>query len=141
MAETVIFWRIIWRARDALPDTSTALFAGFGITGLYFFAGAMVFPDDLDGRTSLDDHFMQVKAKVIGAILIAVALALALRFVVLGSASWTVLTVFDWASLTMIYVLGPVAMLTRRARLAIGCLAVLVVLDLIEPVGSIVWAK
>jgi hypothetical protein len=41
----------------------------------------------------------------------------------------------------MIYVLGPVAMLTRRATVAIGCLAVLVALDLIEPVGSIVWAK
>jgi hypothetical protein len=141
MAETVIFWRIIWRARDALPDTSAALFAGFAITALYFFAGALVFPDDLDGRTSLEDHFVQVKAKVIGAILAAVALSLTLRHLVLGNASWTVLTVFDWASLTMIYVLGPVAMLTKRAKIAIACLAVLVALDLIEPVGSLLWAK
>ncbi len=141
MAETVIFWRIIWRARDVLPDTTAALFAGFGITGLYFFAGALVFPDDLDGRTSLDEHFMQVKAKVIAAVLAAVALSLTLRHLVLGDASWKILTVFDWASLAMIYVLGPVAMLTRRARIAIGCLAVLVTLDLIEPVVSLLLPK
>jgi hypothetical protein len=141
MAETVIFWRIIWRARDALPDTSAALFAGFGITGLYFFAGAMVFPDAMDGRSSLQDHFMQVKAKVISAVLLAVALSLTLRYLVLGDASWRVLTVFDWASLTMIYVLGPIAMVTKRLRVAIACLAVLVGLDLIEPVGSLMWTR
>ena len=141
MAETVIFWRIIWRARDALPDTSAALFAGFAITGLYFFAGAMVFPDDLDGRTSLDDHFMQVKVKVIGAILAAVALSLTLRYLVIGEASWSILTMFDWASLAMIYVLGPVAMHSKRRSIAIGCLAVLVALDVIEPIGSLAWAN
>ncbi len=35
MSETVIFWQIIWRARDALPGTSTSLFAGFIVTGCF----------------------------------------------------------------------------------------------------------
>jgi hypothetical protein len=110
MAETVIFWQIIWRARDALPGTSTSLLAGFIVTGLYFFAGAMVFPDDLDRRTELDDHFMQMKAKVVGAVLAAIGLSFLFRQLVLGQTSWTLLTWFDWSSLAIIYVLGPVVM-------------------------------
>ena len=118
MGETVIFWQIIWRARDALPGTSTSLFAGFIVTGLYYFAGAMVFPDDLDCRSGLDDYFMQMKAKVIAAVLAAIALSFLFRQFVLGEASWTLLTWFDWSSLAVIYALGPVVMLTGRRRQA-----------------------
>ena len=139
MAETVIFWQIIWRARDAISGTSTSLFAGFVVTGLYFFAGAMVFPDDLDRHTSLDDHFMQTKAKVVGAVLAAIGLAFLFRQLILGQASWTLITWFDWSSLALIYALGPVVMLTERRRIAIGCLAVLVVLDVLEPVAEVLW--
>lgn len=139
MAETVIFWQIIWRARDALPGTSTSLFAGFVVTGLYYFAGALVFPDDLDRRTGLDDHFMQMKAKVVGAVLAAIGLSFLFRQLVLGQASWSLLTWFDWSSLALIYALGPVVMLTASRRIAIGCLAVLVVLDVLEPVAEILW--
>ena len=134
MTETVLFWRIIWRTRDALPDSTYALNAGFIVTGLYYFAGALVFPDELEGRDSLDGYFMAEKAKVIGAILAAIALALLLRPAVLGWESWRVLTVVDWAALAMIYLLGSVTMLTRRRKVAIACLAVLVAIDL-EPVS------
>lgn len=139
MAETVIFWQIIWRARDAIPGSSTSLFAGFAVTGLYFFAGAMVFPDDLDRRTSLDEHFMQTKAKVVGAVLAAIGLAFLFRQMVLGATSWTLITWFDWLSLALIYTLGPAVMLTGRRRIAIGCLAVLVALDVLEPMAEILW--
>jgi hypothetical protein len=139
MSETVIFWQIIWRARDALPGTSTSLFAGFVVTGLYYFAGAMVFPDDLDRRTGLDDHFMQMKAKVAAAVLAAIGLSFLFRQLVLGQTSWTLLTWFDWSSLAVIYALGPVVMFTGRRRIAIGCLAMLVVFDVLEPVAEVIW--
>ena len=32
--EMVIFWRIIWLARDAVPDTTPSLFGGFLVTAL-----------------------------------------------------------------------------------------------------------
>jgi hypothetical protein len=99
----------------------------------------MVFPDDLDRRTELDDHFMQMKAKVVGAVLAAIGLSFLFRQLVLGQTSWTLLTWFDWSSLAIIYVLGPVVMLTRRRAIAIGCLAVLVLLDVLEPVAEILW--
>lgn len=139
ISETIIFWRIIWRTRDVLPDTSTALFAGFTVTGLYFFAASLVFPDEIEGRTDLDDYFMAEKAKVIGAVLAAIALAFLFRSAIMGWASWSVLTWIDWVSLALIYMLGTMAMLTKRIRVAIACLAILVApVDLLlEPVGQL----
>jgi len=139
MTETVIFWEIIWRTRDTLPDRSAALFSGFGITALYYFAGALVFPDDLDRRSTLDDYFMEEKAKVIGAILIAVALSFALRPAVMGRAGWSEVPWYAWTSLGIIYVAAPITMLTKRRELAIACLALLVVVDLFDPIADLLW--
>lgn len=134
--ETIIFWQILWRARDALPVGSPSLYAGFAIAALYYFAGALVFPDDLANRKSLDNYFMQEKGRVIGAVLAALTLSFLLRPLVLGSASWAFLTWFDWLSLAIIYTVGAVAIFTGRQRVAVGCVAVLVVVDLLEPAGS-----
>jgi hypothetical protein len=138
MTETVIFWEIIWRTRDVLPDSSASLFGGFLITALYFFAGALVFPDDLSQRKSLDDYFMEEKAKVIGAVLAAVALSFLFRPLVLGAKSWSFLSWFDWGSLAIIYVLGTTVMITRRRKVAVACLAVLVLVDIADPL-SVLW--
>src|SRR3954447_22795682 len=74
MTRTVSFWRVIWRARDVIPDSSAALFAGSLICGLYYFAGALVFPSQIEGRTGLDDYFDQEKTKAIGALMAAITL-------------------------------------------------------------------
>lgn len=140
MTETVIFWEIVWRTRNDMPSGAPALFAGFGITALYFFAGALVFPDDLAELETLDDYFMREKARVIGAVLVAVALSFALRPLVLGSASWTLLNPLGWASMAFMYAFGAAAMLTRRRAVAVACLAVMVVIDLLEPVGWLLSA-
>jgi hypothetical protein len=82
---------------------------------------------------------MQMKAKVVGAVLAAIALSFVFRQLVLGTASWSLLTWFDWSSLAVIYALGPILMLTERRRLAISCLTMLVVLDVLEPVAEALW--
>ena len=137
---TALFWRLIWRTRDAFPDSSAALFAGVLICGLVYFAGALVFPDELRGRTGLDDYFMQEKAKAIGALLAANALAYALRPLVLGWASWSYMKWLDWLGLAIIFSAGPVAMLTKRRGLAIGGLAVLVAESLLASVARAIWS-
>lgn len=139
--ETVIFWEIAWRTRNDLPFNAASLFAGLAVTGLYYFAGALVFPDDLAGRKSLDDYFMREKAKVIGAILAALVIAFLLRALLLGRASWTFLTWWDWAALAMIYVFGSIALITRRQKVAVACLALLVMIDLMEPVTAAIWPR
>ena len=134
--ETIIFWQIFWRTRDALPGSPSMLFAGFFITALYYFAAASVFPDDLEGRTELDGYFMRDKGKVIGAILVALPLSLALWGAVLGRRAYDALDWFDWVTLGIMYVAGPVALMTKRRNVAIICLGLLVALDLLDPVAT-----
>ena len=137
IGETIVFWRIIWRTRDVLPSTTAALYAGFLITGCYFFAAAVALPDEIDERTRLDDYFMAEKAKAIGAVLAGIGLSLVLRPLVMGAESWTDLTWWDWVALTVIFTAGPVAMLTKRKGLAVGCLAALAGIDAFEPIASV----
>jgi len=124
-------------ARNALTDQSAVLFAGFIVTAFCYFAAALVFPDDLEGRTDLDDYFAQEKAKVIGALLAANTLAFGLRPAAMGWASWSYIEWWGWILLAMLYVAGIAAILTKRRNVAIACLAVLVTIDLLDPVESI----
>ena len=75
-----------------------------------------MFPDEIEGRTSLDDYFMQEKAKVIGAVLAAITLSFALRPAIMGWASWSALGWYDWLSLATIFALGATTMAARRRR-------------------------
>ena len=137
--ETVIFWEMFWRLRNALPWVTPALFAGLAMTGLYFFAGSLVFPDDLADRETLDSYFMQEKARVIGAILLAIVLSYAFRAAVWPWSSWQKLPGYIWVELAIIYVGGFVAAVTKRREVAIACLAVMVVVDLFDPIGTLIW--
>ena len=139
VTRTALFWRFIWRTRNMFPDSSAALLAGVLICGLFYFAGALVFPDALEGRTGLDDYFMQEKAKAIGALLAAEAVAYALRPVLLGWASWNYMTWLDWSGLVIIFGAGLVAMLTKRRGLAIASLAVLVADGLLGSMARAIW--
>ncbi|WP_341632236.1 hypothetical protein [Sphingomonas agri] len=137
--EIVLFWRVAWRARDYLPDTSPALLVGFAITALYYFAGALLFPDDLERRQTLDDYFMQEKSKVIGALFAAAVIAYGARPAVMGAASWSYMTWFDFTALGSMCIAAVAAILTKRRRAAIACLGVLVLFDALDPIQSIFW--
>lgn len=140
ITETILFWRVIWRARDALPNTSPALFAGFAISALYYFAGAVVFPhSELEGTTSLDPYFDAEHKKVVGAILAANMLAYGLRPTVMGWASWSYMNAYDWASLALLVIASVVMLLTKGRKLAVGCLALLALSDLFDPISVIFW--
>jgi hypothetical protein len=137
--EIVLFWRVAWRARDALPDTSPALLVGFAITALYYFAAALVFPSDLEERETLDDYFLQEKRRVIGALLAASVIAYGTRPLIMGAASWSYMTWFDATALTSMFVASLVAIFTKSRALAIGALVVLVLFDALDPIQTIFW--
>ena len=137
---TALFWRLIWRTRDTFPDSSASLLGGVLICGLYYFAGALVFPDELQGRTNLDDYFMQEKAKAIGALLAATALAYALRPALIGWSSWSYMRWLDWTGLVVIFGAGSLAMVTKRRPLAISSLAVLVAHVVVAGVARTIWS-
>jgi hypothetical protein len=137
---TVLFWRLAWRTRDVLPESSAVFIAGVLICGLYYLAGALVFPDSLEGRTSLDEYFAQEKGKAIGALLAAMTLAYLLRPAVLGWTSWSYMRLPDWFALVMIFGVGSLAMLTRSRRVAVGSLGVLVACDIGISLGRSLFA-
>jgi len=137
--EIVLFWRVARRAQDTIDTSPATLFAGFAITALYYFAGALVFPEKLEGRASLDDYFMEEKAKVIGAVLGAYALAYALRPAVMGWASWAWMSWLDWVIIVLLFAAGIAAILTRRLKVATALLAFLVLLDLSDPIEWLIW--
>jgi hypothetical protein len=137
--EIVLFWRVAWRARDYLPDTSPALLVGFAITALYYFAGALLLPDDLEQRATLDDYFMQEKAKVVGALLAAAVIAYGARPWAMGAASWSYMTWFDVTALSCLFVSAVVAILTKQRRVAITALGILVLIDALDPIQTIFW--
>lgn len=137
--ETVLFWRVAWRARNALPDTSPALLVGFAVTALYYFAAALVFPSDLERRETLDDYFMEEKGRVIAALLAASVISYGTRPLVMGAASWSYMNWFDVTALTSLVLASLYAIFTKSRRVATGCLAVLVLFDALDPVQSIIW--
>ena len=140
IARTALFWRFIWRTRDTFPDSSASLLGGVFICGLYYFAGALVFPDEMEGRTDLDAYFMQEKAKAIGALLAGTALAYALRPEIIGWASWSYMDWLDWTGLVIIFGAGSLAMLTKHRSLAIGSLALLVADVVFGGVARTIWS-
>lgn len=137
--ETVLFWRVVWRARNAFPDQSPSLIAGFIICALYYFACALLFPTELKGRANLDSYFMEEKAKVLAALLGAQTLAYGLRPLIMGQASWAYMAWFDYTSLALIGVLCLVGILTRRLKVATACVGLLALLDVLDPVEAIIW--
>ena len=139
ITEIVLFWRVAWRARSAMPDTSAALFTGFAITALYYFAGTLVFPENLEAHETLDGYFAKEKGKVIIALLAANTIAYAARTLIMGAASWSYMAWYDWATQAVFYACGLLAIVSKRRWVAIGCLAVLVALDLLDPVESVLW--
>jgi len=71
VADITLFWRVMWRAREHMPDTSPALFTALIISALYYFAAVLVFPSDATKRTELETHFMAQKTKVLGCLFAA----------------------------------------------------------------------
>ena len=45
MYDITTFWMTAWRVREAVPIGMPALVAGLAVTGLYYFAAVMVWPD------------------------------------------------------------------------------------------------
>lgn len=134
MADITLFWRVVWRAREYMPDTSTALFVTLIISGLYYFAAVMVFPRKISGRDELDTYFLAQKGKVLGCLLAANIIAHAGRYALMGQESFAVLswtTTVEVASFAALCVIG---ILVDSRKAGIGIVAALLLINLIDPI-------
>jgi hypothetical protein len=138
VADITLFWRIIWRTRAAIPDTSAALFAGVIICGLYYFAAVLVFPKDDAEDAGLDGHVMAEKSRVLACIWLANALAYACRCALIGRREffagwgWT-----NWAEVAAFMGACAAAIFVRDRRILIALIAIMLAADLIDPVFAL----
>lgn len=73
---------------------------------------------------------------MIGALLAANALAFGMRPAVIGWASWSYIEWCGWALLALRFAAGITAIGPKQRKVATGNLALLVVIDLLDPVES-----
>lgn len=126
------FWVTAWRLREGIPIVMPVLFTGLAITGLYYFAAVLVWPEDPStdpekGKSSWDnldgwmlEHKGQVMLSVVACNVLSVT---GVAYLVPGSFAWgpmdlTLLTLYFGFMLATAFIKG------RRATVA--TLAVLI---------------
>jgi hypothetical protein len=132
MFDLVSFWTIAWNMRASIPVNYLTLLGALLLTGAYYLAATLVFPDDPDDTPDFDTHFWANRRAVLGAVFL------------LNLPSW----LYDWwtgtgvhqqvssqVSTLSFFMLVAGAWVSRRPALVTGLLVVLI---LLYPLSSIV---
>lgn len=93
MLDLTSSWALAWSIRDSIPANFLTLVIGLVVTGLYYLAATLVFPDDAGKWPDLDTYFFEHKRQVLGGILASRVLARAAQFA-LGAAGWSYFPAF-----------------------------------------------
>jgi hypothetical protein len=93
MLDLTSSWALAYSIRDAIPANFLTLVIGLFVTGLYYLAATLVFPDDTAQWSDLDDYYFAHKKQVLGGILASRVLARAAQFA-LGTAGWAYFPAF-----------------------------------------------
>jgi hypothetical protein len=116
MLDLTSSWALAYSLRDAVPANFLTLVIGLFVTGLYFLAATLVFPDDASKWADLDDYYFEHKRQVLGGMLASRTLARAAQFG-LGSAGWIYFPAF-----AAFVVLAIALMFARGRRLNLAIL-------------------
>jgi hypothetical protein len=137
MLTLAIFWEIAWRARDAVPDNSAALFASLIICGLLYFGAVLVIPSDAVRHKDLDAHFFKEKGTVLSCIFLANLIAYGWRYALMGWASFAYFSWADWLELGVFMLACAGGIFVRGRRPMIAILTVMILLCLSDPVATL----
>jgi hypothetical protein len=137
MLTLAIFWEIAWRAREAVPDNSAALFASLIICGLLYFGAVLVIPSDAAKRRDLDSHFFKEKGTVLGCIFIANLVAYGWRYALMGSASFAYFSWADWVELGGFMCACAAGIFVKARRPVIAILTIMILLCLGDPIATL----
>jgi hypothetical protein len=64
------FWEFGWAARRFLTPQYGMLMIGLFMSGLYYIAASLVFPSEFGERADFDEHYVEHRRQVLGAILV-----------------------------------------------------------------------
>jgi len=137
MLTLAIFWEIAWRAREAVPDNSAALFASLIICGLLYFGAVLVIPSEPSERRDLDGHFFKEKSNVLGCIFAANLVAYGWRYALMGWASFAYFSWADWLELGVFMGACVAGIFVKGRRSMIGILTTMILLCLSDPIATL----
>ena len=131
MLDLISFWTGAWNAREFIPVSYGALVFGLTVTGLYYMAASLVFPDEPDGWPDLDAYYLAHRRQVLAAVWLCNTIPFTLMEWLMGSMPGTrtlVLIGLYWA-------LMAVAFISRSARANLVALCGLISLYLFYAVA------
>ena len=125
------FWDAAWTNFRHLPYSYGLLVAGLIVALIYFIAAALIFPDETDEVTSLDDHFWANRQAVLSLLIATNMLAMAVVLWAGQSLTGALARASTYAIPIGLYlVLIGTAALTRRVWLIITALGLHIVIYL-----------
>jgi hypothetical protein len=69
MLDLTSFWESGWAARRFVTPQYGDLLIGLLMTGLYYIAASIIFPGEFGDREDFDEHYMEHRRQVLGAIM------------------------------------------------------------------------
>ena len=115
MVDLASSWALAWSLRDSIPANFLTLVIGLFVTGLYYLAATLVFPDDCAKWPDLDTYYFEHKKQILGGILASRTLARAAQFC-LGAAGWDYFPAF---AAFVVLVLAAMFARSRAANIAV----------------------
>jgi len=85
------YWENVWSIRDHVAVGFDFIFAGLLITGTYYFAASMVFPDEVRDWPNLDDWFWLHRQQALAALFVtnAVWMGYVVSMTTTSDAAWS----------------------------------------------------
>src|SRR3954468_16678419 len=117
MLDLTSSWALAYSLRESIPANFLPLVIGLFVTGLYYLAATLVFPDDPSKWPDLDTYYFEHRRQVLGGILASRVLARAAQFA-LGAAGWNYFPAF-----AVFVLLALTAMFARSKRANLALLA------------------
>jgi hypothetical protein len=93
MLDLTSSWALAYSLRASIQANFLTLVIGLFVTGLYFLAATLVFPDDAAKWPDLDVYYFEHKRQVLGGMLASRVLARIAQFA-LGAAGWNYFPAF-----------------------------------------------
>jgi len=131
------FWAGAWRAREWFAAEYGYLFISLVVTGLYYFAASMAFPDpdEAESQEDFDAHFWANRRPILIAVLFCNLAVFAWQDVV----EFADLPVTWWFGVPIYFALLIAAIATRSKRVTIACLSGLIAIYVYSALLSTLW--
>jgi len=137
MLDVASFWAGAWRARAWFAAEYGYLFISLVVTGLYYFAASLVFPDPDEAKTAAhyDEHYWQNRRRILLAVLFC-------NLAVFTWQDWiefAELPLTWWFGVPVYFALLIAAIATRSKRVSIACLSGLIAIYVYSALLSTLW--